>query len=228
MQFYFTRLCSIYGAGSWYASDFQCATTSASHVYPFRCFQNVLNMFPCSKLILTLQIFMDAFHGCYKVTPHDCRHFATLYLALRLIKPIIRSFFRELPAYVAASALVLVFILALVAKFQPYKCKKSNTLDTILLSGLIIECFNVIFYYTIPRDYPKAMFIVVSTTLACVPPLCASYLLLSQSLPTIMRCLRRGRVCTCMFDKMDRLKVRMNAKDRPLLCHGSAAYNTFN
>jgi glucan phosphoethanolaminetransferase (alkaline phosphatase superfamily) len=39
--------------------------------------------------------------------------------------------------YLPAAALVFVFALALVAKFQPYKHKRKNTVDIILLLTII-------------------------------------------------------------------------------------------
>ena len=71
---------------------------------------------------------MDSFHGCYEDTTHDYRHFATLYLAVRFLNLLMASVF-DYNRYLPAAALVFVFALALVAKFQPYKHKRSNTVD---------------------------------------------------------------------------------------------------
>ena len=174
--------------------------------YPFRWFQNVLNILPCSKPKLALQIFMDAFHGCYKDTPHDYRHFAALYLAVRFMNPFVCSIFRKYYAYVPASSLVLVFILALVTKFQPYKCKKSNIVDTVMLVGLIIECFNMIMHHAAPLVYTKKIYITVTSVLVHGPPMYALYLLFTQSLPLVVRCLKQGRAF--MLKKMDQFKMK--------------------
>ena len=51
-------------------------------LYPFRCFQRFLDCCLSLKCKLALQIYMDAFHGCYEDTTHDYCHFASLYLAV--------------------------------------------------------------------------------------------------------------------------------------------------
>ena len=55
-------------------------------VYPMRCFQRCLGC--CGLKCHALNIFMDAFQGCYKdginVT-RDCRYFGALYLIVRII-----------------------------------------------------------------------------------------------------------------------------------------------
>ena len=57
-------------------------------LYPFRKFQTFLNYCcPSLKCKVALHIFMDAIQGCYKDTPHDYRHFASLYLCLLYTSP---------------------------------------------------------------------------------------------------------------------------------------------
>lgn len=106
-------------------------------LYPFKCFQLFLNCcVPSVKCKLALQIFMDTFHGCFKDNTHDYRHFATLYLAVRFVNLLIYLIF-NLNLYYSAASLLFVFALAFVAKFQPYKCKRSNTVDIVMLLTLI-------------------------------------------------------------------------------------------
>ena len=65
---------------------------------------------------------MDSFHGYYEDTAYDYRHFATLYLAVRFLNLLLSSVF-IFHLYIPAAALLFVLALALLAKFQPYKCK---------------------------------------------------------------------------------------------------------
>ena len=51
-------------------------------LYPFKCFQRLLDFCLSQNSRLVLQIYMDSFHGCYEDTAHDYCHFATLYLAV--------------------------------------------------------------------------------------------------------------------------------------------------
>ena len=107
-------------------------------LYPFKCFQRLLNSacFPCLRVKLALHIFMDAFQGCYE---DNYRHFATLYLALRFINLLLLSVFSYYH-YFSVVLFPLTITLALVAKFQPYKCKRSNTIDIFWLLLLVTGC----------------------------------------------------------------------------------------
>jgi hypothetical protein len=51
-------------------------------LYPCRCFQSCLNC--CRLNSQVLRTFMDAFQGCYKFEPYDCRYFSGFYLFLRV------------------------------------------------------------------------------------------------------------------------------------------------
>ena len=107
-------------------------------LYPMQCFQKFLSR--CCLSIntkLALQAFMDAFQGCFKESPRDCRYFAALYVALRFVHPllfIILSFHFYRPIFMT----LIVFVLILVVKFQPYKCRRSNTVDTVLLFVVVV------------------------------------------------------------------------------------------
>ena len=58
-------------------------------LYPCRCFQSCLN---CCRLNgQVLCIFMDAFQGCYKFEPYDCRYFSGFYPFLRVVFMLILS-----------------------------------------------------------------------------------------------------------------------------------------
>ena len=115
-------------------------------LYPFKCFQRLLNFCLSQKSRLVLQIYMDSFHGCYEDTAHDYRHFATLYLAVRFLNLLMASVFNYI-LYLPAAALVFVFALALVAKFQPYKSKRNNTVDIILLLAVITAFISSTMHY---------------------------------------------------------------------------------
>ena len=51
-------------------------------LYPCRCFQSCLSC--CRLNSQVLCTFMDAFQGCYKFEPYDCRYWAAFYLFLRI------------------------------------------------------------------------------------------------------------------------------------------------
>ena len=105
-------------------------------LYPFKCFQRFLEICLSQNCRIMLHIYMDSFYGCYEDNTSDYRHFATLYLAVRFLHLLMSSVFNY-SLYLPAAALLFVFTLALVAKFQPYKCKRNNTVDIILLLVMI-------------------------------------------------------------------------------------------
>ena len=88
--------------------------------------ETVLNSFFCihPNYRLALQAFMDAFQGCFKETPYDCWHLAALRLTMRFIYPLLYMIL-ELGVYLPAASL-LILLMALIIKFQPFKYKQSN------------------------------------------------------------------------------------------------------
>ena len=123
-------------------------------LYPFRCFQRFLDCCLSPKCKLALQIYMDTFHGCYEDTTHDYRHFATLYLALRFLNLLTASIF-NFNLYVSVASLLLVFTLVLVAKFQPYKFKRNNTVDIVMLLTIISGFMTSSMYYATGIMFPR-------------------------------------------------------------------------
>ena len=123
-------------------------------LYLFKCFQRLLNFCLSQNCRLVLQIYMDSFHGCYEDTAHDYRHFATLYLAVRFLNLLMAFVFNYI-LYLPAAALVFVFTLALVATFQPYKKKRDNIVDIIMLLTIISAFISSTMHYAEDFMYPN-------------------------------------------------------------------------
>ena len=91
-------------------------------LYPFRWFQNFLNLFPFRWYVL--HTFVDSFQGCYKdgTEPgtRDCRWFASLFLALRFLQYIIGSYTLGVMFY-SYSTISLVTVCILLISIQPFK-----------------------------------------------------------------------------------------------------------
>ena len=102
-------------------------------LYPCRWFQRCLNC--CRLRCLALHIFMDTFHGCYKLQPRDCRYFAATYLFLRILN---HSFITLTvgPSYSPLAALVCTFMIAVVATIRPYKSSWHTFADVIFFVSL--------------------------------------------------------------------------------------------
>ena len=129
-------------------------------LYPFRWFQRCFICHLPLKFKLALHIFMDTFHGCFENTVHDYRHFATLYMVVRFLNLLIVSVF-SIKLYNSAVTILFTFTLALVAKFQPYKCKRCNTVDIIMLLAVITGFISSTMYYTESLLFLKWLNVVV-------------------------------------------------------------------
>ena len=191
-------------------------------VYPFKCFQHFLNYLPCSNYKIALRLFMDTFHGCYKDSEHDYRHFAALYLAVRFLNLLLITILRNNNAYSMAATLLFVFALTLVANFHPYKCKRSNTVDIVMLFTLITGCVSMALWYTVGLRYPNWIFGVIISIVALIPPCYIVYLALAHIKPKVSQCF-----CRIKVPFLSQHKPGGDTEDPALLNQGITGYNTF-
>ena len=147
---------------------------------------------------------MDSFHGCYEDTAHDYRHFATLYLAVRFLNLLMSSVF-SYTLYLPAAALVFVFALALVAKFQPYKNRRNNTVDIILLLTLITAFILSSMHYTGEFLYQNWLSEITGIMYALIVLGYQVFLILACVFPKVIQCYKK---CKTLI---------LNEEDRPLL-----------
>ena len=191
-------------------------------LYPFKCFQRLLNFCLSQKTRLVLQIYMDSFHGCYEDTAHDYRHFATLYLAVRFLNLLMASVF-SFTVYLPAAALMFVIALALVAKFQPYKNKRNNVVDIILLF-MTINGFISFTMYNVGRlyMYPKWLITTIAGISILIIISYMVFLILACVLPKAIQCCKK-----CKTHLMSKIRMSgVNEGDRAFLNPGSIDYNS--
>ena len=178
-------------------------------VYPFQCFQGLLSKCFSQKYRLALKILMDAFHGCYEHTPRDCRQFATLYLALRFFNRLLYSVFYE-KVYFPTASLLLVFALALVAKYQPYKERRSNTVDMVMIVALISGYTSILLsYIDLYPGYPKWVNGVIVGIAALIPPSYIVFLFLAH-ISTKFTTSKMIREC------IDTIRIKFKLKEQAL------------
>ena len=197
-------------------------------LYPFQCFQRFLNH--CclgSNHRLVLQTFMDAFQGCFKETPYDCRHFAALYLLMRLILPLL---FISLGVglFKLPASLVTVLLMALVIKFQPYKSKRSNFMDAILLFLLNCACLAYVEIFldkALSQDkmFPNEIICGILALLGVVPPLYVVLLMMTKCLPS--NCYKRIEGCT--FQLWNKIISKREERLLEVVIDRGPDYNTF-
>ena len=105
------------------------------YLYPCRCFQSCLNC--CQLNSQVLRTFMDAFQGCYKFEPYDCRSFSSFYLFLRIAILIIFLITESVLYVTIISAMSLIPAIAFFLIIKPYAQSIYNTIDAIILIYVI-------------------------------------------------------------------------------------------
>ncbi len=108
-------------------------------LYPCRCFQSCLNC--CQLNSQVLRTFMDAFQGCYKFEPYDCRYWAAFYLFLRIL---ILAFFgltRNM-FFPIITGITLIPVIVLIMVIRPYRETIYNAIDVIFFLAIVQIFFS--------------------------------------------------------------------------------------
>ena len=98
-------------------------------LYPCRCFQSCLNC--CRLNSHVLRTFMDAFQGCYKFEPYDCRYWAAFYLLLRIAALTIFAFTQS-GYFILVAGLLLIPVIITTAVIRPYRETAYNVVDIVI------------------------------------------------------------------------------------------------
>ena len=198
-------------------------------LYPFKCVQRLLNNHLPLRYKVALQIYMDAFQGCYEDTTHDYRHFATLYMAVRFLNLLAISVF-SIKLYAPAALTIFMFTLTLVARIQPYKCKKNNTADIVMLLAMIIVYVSTSMYFTDGQLFPNWLYGIIVVT-AMLSIYCYLLFLILSKHNVILKatqCFKKSKLFLnfCRFCKIKH--GEFNVEDQALLNPGEADYNACN
>ena len=133
-------------------------------------------------------------------------------MAVRFLNLLMSSVFK-INLYLPAAALMFVFALALVAKFQPHKCKRNNTVDIISSS---MYCAGGLMY---PKWLSMITIFISVLILLCY----LVFLILARVLPKTVQCFKKFK--TFLMSIIQASEVNM--EDRALLKYGSANYNAY-
>jgi hypothetical protein len=128
--------------------------------------------------------------------------------------------------YLPAAALVFVFALVLVTKFQPYKQKRNNTVDIILLLTTITAYTSLSMYYAEPFMYSRLL---KGITICISVLIFLSYqvfLILACVLPKAIQCCKKCK--TLLMTKIKMTDAEVNEEDRALLNHESIDYSSYS
>ena len=110
-------------------------------LYPCRCFQSCLNC--CRLNSQVLRTFMDAFQGCYKFEPYDCRYWAAFYLFLRTAILAIFALTQGVFFAIICGTLCIV-VVVIIAIVRPYREWVYNVIDLVFFLIFIQICFTIV------------------------------------------------------------------------------------
>ena len=135
-------------------------------LYPCRCFQSCLNC--CRLNSQVLRTFMDAFQGCYRFEPYDCRYWAAFYLFLRIAVLIIFAC-TQTAYFVVVAGIFMIPVACLTAIVRPYKKNIYNIIDIVLFLVFSNVCLTLalVTLSTFDRRY-----FIFAATLAALSLLC--------------------------------------------------------
>ena len=184
-------------------------------LYPCRCFQSCLNC--CRLNSQVLRTFMDAFQGCYKFEPYDCRYWAAFYLFLRIAVLIIFALTQS--GYVVLVTGILVApIASLLSVVRPYRQNVYNTIDSVMLLALIQLCFSAAGFALTSFDRRYEAFVSVMFGIGALsPPFYAILLIVKTITPNnLLAATKRYILCTVLRREDARLE-RSESVEEPLL-----------
>ena len=144
-------------------------------LYPFRCFQKFLNLFPIRWYIL--HTFVDCFYGTYKdgTQPgtRDCRWFASLYFFTRFCL-MFAGAYTENPMYFLAATMIFVTITLVFVTVQPFKENSShfttlNVFSLLLLAVWYTSAIGASESGTYSEKHPIAPYLVLMIVTLILP-----------------------------------------------------------
>ena len=169
-------------------------------LYPCQCFQSCLNC--CRLNSQVLRTFMDAFQGCYKFEPYDCRYWSAFYLFLRIAILCIFAYTKS-GYLLLVTGILLLPLTSILAVVRPYRQNVYNITDVVLFLTFIQICFSSVGFSlsTFDRRYESFVTIMTGTGLI-IPQIYAivqlfKYIIPSKLLLMFKKCLK------CPFCKVN-------------------------
>ena len=151
-------------------------------LYPCGWFRKCLSF--CGASNHVLHTFMEAFQGCYRHQPRDCRYFAALYLLLRILNNLSSVAFIYRPSLAVSCFLFILVILSLVL-IAPYRRGAHNKIDILFFLGAI-SAFPLDYlssFLWLYSDHVHHVFKIFSILVTLIPVLYGIILFLRKVLP---------------------------------------------
>ena len=151
-------------------------------LYPCGWFRKCLSF--CGASNHVLHTFMEAFQGCYRHQPRDCRYFAALYLLLRILTNLISVVFINRPSLAVSCFLFILVILSLVL-IAPYRRGAHNKIDILFfLGGISVFPVDYLGSFLLPySNHFHRVFKVILSLVALIPVQYGIILFIRKVLP---------------------------------------------
>ena len=152
-------------------------------LYPCGWFRKCLSF--CGTSNHVLHTFMEAFQGCYRHQPRDCRYFAALYLLLRILNTLSSVVFIRRPSLAVSCFLFILVTLSLVL-IAPYRRGAHNKIDILFFLAYISSfplAYLGSFTWPYSNDRVNGVFKIFLILVALIPVLYGIILLLRKVLP---------------------------------------------
>ena len=185
-------------------------------LYPCRCFQSCLNY--CRLNSQVLRTFMDAFQGCYKFEPYDCRYWAGFYLFLRIAILIVFAFTQS-GYFVVLTGVLLVPIASLLVTVRPYRENIYNIIDSVMLLTVVQLFFSASGFSLSVLDRRYESYITIMFGIGALsPPLYAILLFIKNILPNNpLATIRRYTLRMVLCRDNERFQRSESIEHQPLL-----------
>ena len=184
-------------------------------LYPCRCFQSCLNC--CRLNSQVLRTFMDAFQGCYKFEPYDCRYWAAFYLFLRISILLIFALTQS-GYFVLVLGIYLVFVTSFLLVVRPYRESVYTIIDSVMLLSTILLCFSAAGFSLAAFDQRYAPFVGIMFGIGGLfPPTYAILLLIKTITPNNLLVISKRYILRNILRKEDERLQRSESIEEPLL-----------
>ena len=152
-------------------------------LYPFACFQKVLNTLPIRQHVL--HTFMDSFLGCYKdgtqPDTRDCRWFASFLFSSRFLV-VVMGALSQSTMFFLLSSMVFVVLVTLMTLVQPFKEESKHLYANTVFVVFLALLYNLAFllqsnYVSLPISPYIRMLTVLAMLVLLLPLLYLSALI---------------------------------------------------
>ena len=184
-------------------------------LYPCQCFQSCLNC--CRLNSQVLRTFMDAFQGCYKFEPYDCRYWAAFYLFLRISILVIFALTQS-GFFVLVLGIYLIPVTSFLLVVRPYRESVYTIIDSVILLSTILLCFSAAGFALTTTDEWYSPFVGIMFGIGLLfPPTYAILLLIKTITPNNLLAISKRYILWNILQREDERLQRSESVEEPLL-----------